>query len=147
VNVLDLVRPSSKDLGSGQRVARRYLEILTGTQAVANVTLNSSVVGADLVRIVHTLTFTTTPGAAQTLNYWQALLQDASTTVIAVVAGQPNFAHAAAALETLTVSGLELVMMQGDLLNLQANFNAGAAGNTASLHIQGWEFPRGNLQR
>jgi hypothetical protein len=147
VNVLDLVRPSQKDIGSGQRIARRYLEIVTVTTAAANLTVNSSTVGNDLVRFIHTICWTTQAGAAQTNLYVQALLQDAFTNVLNAVNAQFDYAPVAAGINTKTVSGLELVLMQGELLNVQAGFSGGAAANTVTAYLQGWEFPRGNLQR
>jgi hypothetical protein len=148
VNVLDLVKPSQKDLGSGQRIARRYVERVLLNSAAANLSINSTQVSPDQVRFIHTISISINTGAAQTFNYAQAILQDGpSSQVYGAINFQANYRPVAAETLLFAMSGLELVVMAAELVNVQANFTGGAAANQIACDLFGWEFPRGNLQR
>ena len=148
MNVLDLVRASAKDVGSGQRIARRYLERVQLSAALANLSVNSSACPSDTVRFIHTISVSINSGAAQTFNYFQALLQDvASAQLLSSINTQATYRPVAAETLLFNIPGLEYVVMAGELVNVQANFTGGAAANQVTADLIGWEFPRGNLQR
>jgi hypothetical protein len=147
VNVLDLIKASAKDFGSGQRIARRYLERLTLSSAAVNLSINSSTLGADTVRFIHTVSFNAGPGAGQSFLFAQANLQDPSTFVLSAIQFMANVTPVAAQIIIGSVTSLELVQMQGEVINVQAQFSAGGVANSFTADLIGWEFPRGNLQR
>jgi hypothetical protein len=148
VNFLDLVRASEKDIGSGQRIARRYFEVLAASAAAVTPTFTGSVCGADNVRVIHTVTFASTAGAAQTNLYAQLFLQDSvSGFVLAQLGLQFDLAPVAAGVNIKTLSALEFVQMQGEQLVVSGTYSGGAAVNAMTAYVMGWEFPRGSLQR
>lgn len=147
MNVLDLVRASEKDIGSGSRNVRRYAENFNATTAAAAVTVNGSTCPPDTVRFIHTFYFSVLPGAAQTFQSINAFNQDAAGNIQGIIGSNQNYTPVAAQSGIFTISALEFVLMQGDILVVSGNFSAGAAANAINAWAMGWEFPRGNLQR
>ena len=148
MNFLDLVRPSAKDIGSGQRIVRRYVETMTANAASAALTATSTVCPPDTIRIIHTVCFITVAGAAQT-NLWCSLVHNegGGGANITQTGMQFDLAPAAAGTSEKTLTGLEIAVMQSEVLIATANFNGGVAANVMTCYVTGWEFPRGNLQR
>jgi hypothetical protein len=148
VNFLDLVRPSVKDIGSGQRIVRRFVEVASNSAALATVSVTLGACPVDTVRVIHTMTFNAVAGAAQTNIANQAYHRDQlSGVIISQIGCQFDYAPVVAGTNTKSITGLEIALMQGEAISADFVFNAGVAANAVSLYVIGWEFPRGNLQR
>lgn len=141
-------RPSVKDLAASSSNVRRFTTTITASASATTVQGNDSGnCPPDIVRYIHTVDFGFAPGAAQFALYAQLLLLDPATNfTIARVSVTPGTFTAAQA-SSQSIAGLELTQMQGELLQLTSAFNAGANANAISCFVQGWEFPRGTLQR
>lgn len=114
-----------------------------GTNAVANVQVIASLpsVPMDKVFLITSLNVLLIAGAAQTVSTWQVypnvpgLIFDDSGTLAAVQ--RQAFRWIGAPVATL---------MPGENLQVEGNFNAGAAVNTSQIFAQGYLIPKGTLQ-
>jgi hypothetical protein len=147
VGILDrLYMPTTKDVQSGQTNVRRFFKVLSIAQVSATPLLvDSELCPADLARLIRSVVFSWAPGAAQTAVLASLVIQNAGTGIQSV-STQPKF-NAAATNAAETVSGLELIWLQGENLQLSGVFSAGANSNTVTVAIAGWEFPRASIQR
>jgi hypothetical protein len=145
-----LYRSSEKDIASGGVVVRRFLEILGigNTAAAVTITVVGSIAPPDTVRLIQTVLFVWAPGAAQFPVRAELQITDPTTaTQLAVVGSSPLYLPAAATFTDLTLTGVQLIQMQGEQLQVIGVFNAGVALNQIVCYISGLEFPRGQLRR
>jgi hypothetical protein len=149
-NVDKIWRPNDKDIVAGLW-PRRYNKAMTGASVAAQVIVaDTEVFPIDLIREIHSVTFSWVPGAAQTPVSAHLVCVDANTGVIvgSVASGMPSFAPAAGAPGAIfTLSGIDYPMMSNEKLTCFAQFNAGAASNSIDIYVTGFEYPRGNFQR
>jgi hypothetical protein len=144
-----LYRSSEKDLASGDAFVRRYFRQLTlAPAAAATVTLvDTDVCPADTVRLITNVGIRWSPGAAQFGLNANVLWSDGAGASFGAVVNLSPFNQGVAQTQDQYVGGLQILMMQGDVMTLSCFFNAGAAANGGSAFIHGLEFPRGTLRR
>lgn len=144
-----LYAPSLKDLATGQYNVRRYLEVVTTAGAATSLAVTGQTVPNDIIRLVHTITFSMFPGAAQTPVGAACLLiaNEPGFPQLAILGASPPSVPTAAAAMHMTLSSLELCMMYNEAPQVSALFNAGVASNSVFMYLMGWEFQRGTVQR
>jgi len=149
-NVEKIWRPNDKDIVAGLW-PRRWIKAMTGAGAVATLTVSDSeIFPVDLIREVHTVTFSWVPGAAQTNIGAHLVCIDPVTSVIlaSIASGMPDQALGAGIAGAIkTISGLDFPIMSSESLRAFGTFSAGAAPNQLDIYITGFEYPRGNFQR
>jgi hypothetical protein len=142
--------PSAKDLATGGLNIQRYFRTISVVPAAAATVsiIDTDICPNDVVRLIDSLTFSWTPGAAQTPVNGALLLRESSSgNALTVVGSTPLYAVPAAVQSQITVAGLQLMFMQGDVAEINGTFNAGVANNAFTIQLRGWQFPRGAIQR
>lgn len=141
--------PSAKDLATGNAVVRRWYKAMNiPAAAAAVISLTDPEVGpVDTVRLIHGVTFSWVPGAAQTPIYGNLAVAPPGGNSLFSISFMPTFAPGAALQASQSMVGVDMYWMQGEQLSVAMAFNAGAANNSGIAVCWGYEFPRGTFQR
>jgi len=142
-------RASSKDIASGGATwLKRYFRTVTVSSAAASISAqDTDIVSPDIVRMLDQVVLFWQPGAAQNPRSSVIWSSDTSGTIQGVVCGSNVRNPLTAAQAYRMTFPLAFPMFSGDVLNIAATFDAGAAANAFTAYFTGWEFPRGTLQR
>jgi hypothetical protein len=144
-----LWRPSEKDIGSGTANIRRWLYVINAPGGFATGFTYQDPNGpfpADQVYVIQSLSFSWNPGAAQQgLRGSIQIIDPTSFNILTVIERSPDQLYQGQ--QCATVGGLELPIMQGELLQLVMSFNGGVNSNSGSIYLHGFQFPRGQMQR
>ena len=135
--------PTQKDLLSGLRQQRFSLQ-LSASSASAIVNADSSAVPPDTARFITGLSWNATPGAAQTIELFQAFVLLAGAASVSMQFNQSAPYRVAAVLVGCYIP-VDFVMLPGEVLRMQAQFNAGAAANALNAFAVGFDIPRANI--
>jgi hypothetical protein len=149
VRILEkLWRPNPKDLAGGQVVQTRFTaNPAAQVVAAASIVFTSAVTcPINTVRILTMYNFGLTGGAAQSPTYTGLQLVSSGAAVFGITQ-MPPLLIAAAGFWGGNVQLAEGFMLRpGDTLNASAFFSAGAAANTFSIQLYGYDLPIGNVQ-
>jgi hypothetical protein len=138
--------PTLKDQVQGLTIVRALQNDPIGTTLAATVVLdNLPATPNDTARLIEGVTVQATPGAAQSV---VALV--ANLIRNGVFSGrlqkQPEFAIGAAVQYSYTFLDVGWILLPGDVIQLGAQFSAGAAANLVFGCAWGVDIPRANIQ-
>lgn len=150
--ILDrLYKSNPKDIASGgSQVVRRFQRIVTiGASASISIgTIDSETLPADIARLIKYITVEANPGAAQYVTSGSFQIDEKGAVASQIMRLGVHFSAIGVGgpLPIKTLS-CEILMLSGEGVELQLNFNAGAAVNSGTFYWGGYEFPRGSIQR
>jgi len=135
--------PTAKDYLSGVRQTRFVGVFAVNTAAATTVVSGSSFVcPPDTARWLTGWSWSAVGGAAQNLNIVQ-LLNAISGSFNLAAQMMPSY-RTAAVLMAGTMP-LDMLLLPGETLTMQAVFDSGVAGNTMSGFVWGYDIPRANI--
>lgn len=142
--VEEIYAPTAKDLISGIRQARYYVNLGATPAAATAVSVAAPAVPPDTARFITLLTMQSSPGAAQFFEIAQFIVVAAGGTSNSFFAAlSPHTRNAA--VSTGVALPCDILLLPGDVLLFQGQFNAGVANNAFSCSAFGYDIPRANL--
>lgn len=140
-------RPNPKELSAGTVVQARYIERLTQNTAAALIQLQSAAVPSNVMRVTTLIGFQLVSGAAQIPQFLDVVQFINGSALGAGVSSEPFYVKGAAtSWKGYLLLGEGIANKPGDSMLINGTWSAGAAANTLSVQLYGYDIPIGNVQ-
>jgi hypothetical protein len=139
-----IYQPTLKDVVSGIRQQRYYAQVSGVPAAATTITIDFPVVPPDTARFITNFAWLNSPGAAQFTEACSAFVNLNGVITGPVVYTMPRTRTVAAVSACNEL--VDILLLPGEALRMLVLFNAGAANNSFTGFVHGYDIPRANMQ-